>query len=316
MKDVAIIGAGPAGMTAAIYAHFAGLGVALIEKSVYGGQMAVSSVIENYPGVGRVSGYELSEKMHSQVSECGIEITYDTVRSIEVWGDFFVLYGDRDEYRSRSVIVANGVTRREAGFVGERDYIGRGVSYCAVCDGAFFRGGDVCVIGGGNSALEEALYLSGICRKVYLVHRREAFRAEERYIRELETKHNVEKITSHIPVKVSGDTGVRSLEIKDTASGKARVLDVSGVFVSVGLVPDNVRFLDVLKLTEDGYIISDEDCKTSTSGVFVCGDTRDRKLRQITTAVSDGAIAATRAAEYVRVLEEKRKDVAFAEGSL
>ena len=315
-KDVVIIGAGPAGMTAAVYANSGGLSVTLLESGMYGGQVAVSSVIDNYPGVGKVGGYELADMMFRRVEECGIEPVCDTARRIEATGGIFKVSGETSEYFGRCVIIANGVKRREAGFEGERTYTGRGVSYCAVCDGSFYREADVCVIGGGNSALEEALYLSGICRKVYLVHRREAFRAEERYIRELETKHNVEKITSHIPVKVSGDTGVRSLEIKDTASGKARVLDVSGVFVSVGLVPDNVRFLDVLKLTEDGYIISDEDCKTSTSGVFVCGDTRDRKLRQITTAVSDGAIAATRAAEYVRVLEEKRKDVAFAEGSL
>ena len=189
MKDVVIIGSGPAGMTAAIYAHAAGLSVTLIERGMYGGQMAVSSVIENYPGVGVKTGYELSDMMYRQVDACGILLNADTVKGIERLEDGFRVIGNSDEYEGHSVIIANGVKRREAGCEGEREFVGRGVSYCAVCDGGFFKGCDVCVIGGGNSALEEALYLSSVCRTVYLIHRREHFLGEDRYIKAIAEKH-------------------------------------------------------------------------------------------------------------------------------
>ena len=195
-NDVVIIGAGPAGMTAAMYANSGGLSVTLLERGMYGGQMTVSSVIDNYPGVGKVNGYELSEMMFRRVEESGIVPVYDSARSIEAAGNVFKVTGETSEYFGRCVIIANGVKRREAGFEGERTYTGKGVSYCAVCDGMFYREADVCVIGGGNSALEEALYLSGICKTVYLVHRRESFRGEKKYVDAVKKRDNIVKPAS------------------------------------------------------------------------------------------------------------------------
>ena len=300
MKDVIIIGAGPAGMTAASYASEGGLSVTLLERGICGGQMAVSSVIDNYPGVGMVSGYELCEMMLRHVEERGIVPVSDAARRIEALPDGFKVTGDADEYYGRCVIIASGVKRREAGFDGERKYVGRGVSYCAVCDGMFFKGAEVCVIGGGNSALEEALYLSGICEKVYLVHRRESFRGEVKYVDAVKKRENIIRMTSHRPIRVWGDSKVEGIELHDDVRDAAVKLSVNGVFVAVGLVPDNVCFADAVKLTEDGYVLAGEDCKTSTRGIFVCGDCRQKTVRQIATAVGDGAVAATSAVRYLR----------------
>lgn len=299
-KDVVIIGAGPAGMTAAMYANSGGLSVTLLERGMYGGQMTVSSTIDNYPGVGKVGGYELSDMMFRRVEECGIVPVYDTARSIEAVGDSFKVTGDSAEYYGRCIIIANGVKRREAGFEGERSYTGKGVSYCAVCDGMFYREADVCVIGGGNSALEEALYLSGICKTVYLVHRRESFRGEKKYVDAVKKRDNIVKLTSHRPIRVWGDGKVEGIELYDDVKDVPVKLNVKGVFVAVGLVPDNVCFADAVTLTEDGYVLAGEDCKTSTQGIFVCGDSRRKNMRQITTAVGDGAVAASEAIRYLQ----------------
>ena len=299
-KDVVIIGAGPAGMTAAVYANSGGLSVTLLESGMYGGQVTVSSVIDNYPGVGKVGGYELADMMFRRVEECGIEPVYDTARRIEATGGIFKVAGDAAEYFGRCIIIANGVKRREAGFEGERTYMGRGVSYCAVCDGSFYREADVCVIGGGNSALEEALYLSGICRTVYLVHRRESFRGEKKYVDAVKKRDNIVKLTSHRPIRVWGDGKVEGIELRDDVKDAPVKLNVKGVFVAVGLVPDNVGFAEAVTLTEDGYVLAGEDCKTTAPGIFVCGDSRRKTVRQITTAVGDGAVAATEAIRYLR----------------
>ena len=310
MKDVIIIGAGPAGMTAAIYAHGAGLSVALVERAVCGGQMAVSSLIDNYPGLGTVRGSELSEKMLKQVEATGICITYADVRGIERDGDLFrVIVGD-GAICGYSVILATGVKRREAGFAGERELIGKGVSYCAVCDGAFFRDRDVCVVGGGNSAVEEALYLSELCRRVYVVHRREKFRADEKYTLALERKANIIPYMGYVPIRAIGKEAVSGLEIESEGGGNREVLQVRGVFVAVGLVPDNVRFADTVPLTRDGYFITDGECRTSVDGIFACGDGRQKRHRQITTAVADGTVAATLCAEYVRDVKASRSSAA------
>ena len=299
-KDVVIIGAGPAGMTAAVYANSGGLSVTLLERSMYGGQMTVSSVIDNYPGAGKVGGYELADAMLRRVEECGIVPVYDDARRIEAAGELFKVTGEASEYFGRCIIIANGVKRREAGFEGERRYTGRGVSYCAVCDGSFYREADVCVIGGGNSALEEALYLSGICRTVYLVHRRESFRGEKKYADAVKKRDNIVKLTAHRPVRVWGDGKVEGIELQDDVKNVPVKLNVKGVFVAVGLVPDNVGFADAVTLTEDGYVLAGEDCKTTAPGIFVCGDSRRKTVRQIVTAVGDGAVAASAVIRYLR----------------
>lgn len=304
MKDVIIIGGGPAGMSAALYCQHAGLSVGLTEASVCGGQLASTSSIENYPGILRSGGYELAEIMLKQIVSCGIEPTYDKVQRIEKVTGGFRVCGSIGEYLGRSVIIANGVKRREAGFEGETEYRGHGVSYCATCDGAFYTGRTVCVIGGGNSALEEALYLAGICDTVYIVHRRDTFRADEKYVTAIRKAKNVRLRMSSVPVRVAGDGKVQNIEIRCVANGKHERLDVDGVFVSVGLIPDNVRFADVLRLTSDGYIEACEDCVTSAEGIFACGDTRSKSVRQITTAVADGTVAAYAVGKYLRMKDE------------
>lgn len=300
MKDVVIIGAGPAGMTAALYANGAGLSTVIIERSMFGGQMTMTHDIENYPGVERISGWQLAEMMHRQIENVGIGITYGEARRIEQTGCFWRVVTDSGDYTSRTVIVANGVTRRQIGCAGESEFIGRGVSYCATCDGNFFRGKQVCVVGGGNSALEEALYLSGVCDKVWLIHRREEFRGNEKYVQAVKSKGNIEILYSSEVVCIKGDSKVRSADVKSVATGKVTTLDIEGVFVAIGCVPSNVPFAENVRLTEEGYIDSDESCITSASGIFAAGDTRRKHLRQIATAVADGAVASHGAAEYIR----------------
>lgn len=300
MKDVVIIGAGPAGMTAALYANGAGLSTVLIEKSMCGGQMTSTYEIENYPGVGRISGWRLSEMMREQIENVGIGITYGDVKRIEKSEELWRVVTGSDEYVSRAVIIANGVTRRKLGCMGESEFAGRGVSYCATCDGNFFRGKSVCVVGGGNSALEEALYLSGVCEKVWLVHRRGEFRGDEKYVNAVSSKGNIEILYSHEIKEIRGDSKVRAADVQNVVTGKITTLDVSGIFVAIGCVPSNVCFAENVRLTGEGYIDSDETCLTSAKGIFAAGDTRRKHLRQIATAVADGAAASHGAAEYIR----------------
>lgn len=299
MKNVVVIGAGPAGMTAALYLSDAGIGVTIIEKGMYGGQMTTTARIANYPGFVDVAGWELSQHMFDQMTAAGISLTYDTVTGIEKEGDRFSVRGKNSVYGGDAVIIANGVTRRRIGCPGEDEFAGRGVSYCAVCDGNFFRGRDVAVIGGGNSALEDAAYLAGICPNVYLIHRRDELRADEKYVRAAKKCENITFMYSHYPERIVGEDRVNGIEIKDLKTGEIKTLEVSGVFVAVGLDADNGGFGHIVDLTEKGYIESDENCLTSCPGIFAAGDTRDKKLRQIVTATSDGAVAAKQAIEYL-----------------
>ena len=299
MKNVIVIGAGPAGMTAALYLSDAGVGVTLIEKGMYGGQMTTTARIANYPGFVDVAGWELSQHMFDQLAAAGVTITADTVTGIEKSGEGFTVKGINGTFSGDAVIIANGVTRRRIGCPGEDEFAGRGVSYCAVCDGNFFRGRDVAVIGGGNSALEDAAYLAGICPNVYLIHRRDQLRADEKYVRAAKKCENITFMYSHYPERIIGDDRVNGIEIKNLKTDEIKTLDVSGVFVAVGLDADNGGFGSLVDLTENGYIDADESCVTSCPGIFAAGDTRDKKLRQIVTATADGAVAAKQAIEYL-----------------
>ena len=299
MKELIIIGAGPAGMTAAIYASGAGLSVTLIERAMYGGQMASTAKIENYPGFSEVAGWQLSQQMFNQINSAGIAITYDNALCIEDMGDYKRVVCEHETYEARAVIIANGVIRRKLGCEGEAEFAGRGVSYCAVCDGNFFRGKTVAVVGGGNSALEDAAYLSGICEKVYLIHRREELRADEKYVVTAMKKENIEVIYAHSVKSICGDKNVEKIILHNLSSDAERELAVSGVFIAIGLDSDNERFSGTVKLSEGGYIESGDDCLTSCKGIFAAGDTRKKFLRQIVTATSDGAVAAKQAVEYI-----------------
>lgn len=299
MFDVCVIGAGPAGMSAAIYACRAGLRTAIFEKTVCGGQMANTPEIANYPGISEISGAALSESMRAQMLSLGAKLYTEEVVSISE-NTPFLLKTASEQYTAQSLILANGAERRKLGVPGEDRLLYRGVSFCAVCDGMFFRGKRVAVVGGGNTALEDALYLSGICEKVYLIHRRDAFRAQKVFTDRISAAENIEVLYNTTVKEILGEQKTEALLLQ-TAEGE-RKIEVAAVFVAVGLVPDNARFSTLVSLDKAGYIEADEDTHTVRRGIFAAGDTRVKVLRQIVTAAADGAKAATEAEKYIRSL--------------
>ncbi|MCC0636310.1 MULTISPECIES: thioredoxin-disulfide reductase [unclassified Clostridioides] len=301
MVDIIVIGAGPAGLTSAIYAMRAGLSVTVFEKSIYGGQVASTSEVENYPAVQKISGIEFSTNIYNQAVDQGVDIQFDEVERISLEGKVKIVKTASGEHKAKAVILANGVERRKLGCVGEKEFTGKGVSYCATCDGAFFKNKEVAIVGGGNTALEDALFLANNCTKVYLIHRRDDFRGEEVLEKSVKARKNIEILYSHGVEKIEGEKTVSRIEVKDLKTEEKRTIDVSGIFIAIGLKPNNKMFENVLELDEGGYIVSDESCTTSVEGVYVAGDNRTKFLRQIITAASDGAIAAVQAANYINV---------------
>lgn len=299
MYDLIIIGGGVAGMTAAIYAKRAGMNVLILEKGGFGGQVALTSTIENYPSYKEIEGFELAASMKSQIDNLGVESVSADVTSLTKADGVFTVTASQVEYRSRTVIIANGVKRRELHIEGEDRLKGRGISWCAVCDGGFFRKKTVAVIGAGNSALGDAIYLSNLCEKVYLIFRREQPTATKSYLDKLPTLSNVVVMPRHIPLAFLGEKRISALRVKNIDTDEEKELEVSGVFEAIGLIPDNEIFKDLVELDKDGYIITDSDMKTKTEGLFAAGDTTRKHLRQIVTACSDGAVAATCAHRYV-----------------
>lgn len=295
MFDIAIIGAGPAGMSAAIYARRAGLSVAIFEGEMCGGQMILTPEVENYPGIAHISGAELSYSMSEQMRTLGAEVIDAHVEKVAACEGYTVIAGGK-EYSAKTIIIANGAKRRKLGIAGEEEYSGRGVSYCAICDGMFFKGKTACVIGGGNTALEDAIYLAGICEKVYLIHRRDEFRAKGLLVEKVKKIANIEIVYSAKPKEILGDMRVNKLVIEGV-NGE-RIIDTAAVFVAIGLVPENRIFEGIVALS-DGYIVAGDDTHTTSEGIFAAGDTRTKSLRQIITAASDGAMAATEAEKYI-----------------
>ena len=289
MYDIIIVGAGPAGLTAAIYALRANKKVLIFEAKAYGGQIASSSVVENYPGYEKISGFDLATNMYNQVIKLGGEIKYEEVISIKD-GEVTTNNGS---YKCKAIILATGVQNGKLGIDNEDALKGKGVSYCATCDGNFFKGKDVALVGGGNTALEDALYLSNIVNKVYLIHRRDTFRGDQRNLDELKKKDNVEFILNSNVVKINGTNLLESIDVN--TNGDIRNISVSGLFIAVGHVPANEAFSNMVELDDRGYIKSEDGVHTSSKNVYVAGDTRVKTLRQLVTATSDGAIAATTA---------------------
>ena len=297
--DMIIIGAGPAGMTAALYALRAEKKVLLLDGNGYGGQITQSREVENYPGIANVNGMDLAEALMSQINALGVDFQFAQVSGIVQNGEIFSVNADAASYEGRSVIVATGLKHRKLGVAGEEQYIGRGVSFCAVCDGAFFRRREVAVVGGGNTAVQDALFLSEICSKVYLIHRREGFRAEESLLTKAKSAENIEIITNTTVSEIRGEMLLRSLLLKNKVTGEERELEVSGVFEAVGLEPQNKLLEGLITLAEDGYVAAGEDCKTNVAGIFVAGDCRSKQIRQLTTATADGTVAALAALDYL-----------------
>ena len=300
MYDIIIIGAGTAGLTAAIYGQRAGLSCKVFEKYAPGGQIVNSPSIENYPGMYGVSGYDYSMALLEQAQKLGAEVEFAEVTGVDFSGKTKKVITSAEDFEAKAVIIANGAARRKIGCKGEEEFGGRGVSYCATCDGSFFRGKTVAVVGGGESAFEEAEYLAEICDKVYLIHRRDVFTAAKTAVDSLLKKKNVTLLTNSVIEEIKGENAVSSAVIKNRANQSKVEVPLSAVFVAIGLVPENGLYKDVLVLDEYGYFDAAEDCKTNIEGVFAAGDTRKKQLRQLVTAASDGAAAATAAANYIR----------------
>ncbi len=305
MKDVIIIGAGTAGLTAAIYALRAGKSVLVLEQSSYGGQIINTPHVENYPGIERISGYEFASGLFRQAEKLGMEYRNEKVTDIrqEENGEAAggksgkIVETTERNYRAKAVILATGAKNRPLGIEKETEFIGRGISYCATCDGMFFRGKKVAVVGGGNTALEDAAFLSNYCEKVYLVHRREGFRGEDKLVNELREKENVEFLLNKTVQAIEGEMALQAVLLLDKNSGKESRLEISGLFVAIGQIPENEVFAGLVELDEGGYIVAGEDCRTNVDGIFAAGDCRKKTVRQLTTAAADGAVAALAAAQ-------------------
>lgn len=299
MYDIGIIGGGTAGMTAAVYGQRAGKKTLIIEGGAFGGQITSSPNVENYPGIASVSGSEFSMNLLDQATKLGADTVTEQVTGIRDEGSQKVIVTGSNEYPCKSVILATGVTHRHLGAPGEERLAGAGVSYCATCDGMFFRGRDVAVIGGGSTALQDAEFLSNYCKKVYLIHRRDEFRGEDNIVKRLREKENVEFILSATVKEIAGEDAVEKLILNHKKTGEESELPVAGVFVAVGQIPKNEVFVDVVKLDAGGFILASEDCLTSHPGIFAAGDCRTKEVRQLTTAAADGAVAALAACKYI-----------------
>jgi thioredoxin reductase (NADPH) len=299
MYDLIVVGAGPAGLTAAIYARRADKSVLVLDKGMFGGQMTFSPKIENYPGYNQISGNDLAEKMVSQAIEMGAELDMAEVTKIEKEGNIFCVYSGDDIYMAKTVILATGARHRLLGIDREEDFIGDGISFCAVCDGAFYAGKTVAVIGGGNSALQEAIMLSDGCEKVYVVQNLDFLTGEEKLAEILRKRTNVEIIYGTTVEAIHGNDVFGGIVIKNTASGEKTRLDLDGMFIAIGQVPENEAYKNLVALSDRGYVVSDENCLTNTEGLFVAGDCRTKNIRQISTACGDGAIAALAACRYL-----------------
>lgn len=300
MYDIIIVGGGPAGISAGIYARRAGKSTLVIERSALGGQMTYSPKIENYPAMLSVSGNELAEAMTDQLIQLGGEFEFDEVTAVRDDGENKTVVTHENEFSARAVILANGVKHRMLGLEGEEELVGSGISFCAVCDGAFYRDLDVAVIGGGNSAMQEALLLSEGCKSVTVVQNLSDFTGEKRLAESLGAKNNVKTLFDTVVEGfVTSEGTLKGIRVKNTATGEGSEIACDGVFVAIGLVPENDAFGSLVPLDDRGYYKVGEDCTAPTHGIFVAGDCRSKKTRQITTAVADGAVAALAACSYI-----------------
>lgn len=303
MYDIIVIGAGPAGLTAAIYARRAGKSVLILERDSFGGQIVFSPKVENYPGFESVSGAELADKLVSQALYQGADVEVETVVGIQPEGDgYAVATEDGNSYTCKAVIIANGARHRHLGVENEEKFIGDGISFCAVCDGAFYQNKTVALVGGGNSALQEAILLSESCKKVYVIQNLDVLTGEVRLQEILRQRENVEIITGTVVASVRDGEEFNGIVIRNVASGAESTLALDGMFVAIGLVPENDAFAAQVRLDERGYFAVGEDCLTATPGIFVAGDCRAKGVRQVTTATGDGATAAVAACRYLDTL--------------
>lgn len=301
MYDIIIIGSGPAGLSAAIYAQRACLDTIVIEKNgISGGQVLNTWEVDNYPGFPGVTGFELSRQFREHANKLGARVVQDEVVQVELSGNVKKVVCEEETYEARCVILASGAHHRTLEVPGEEELRGAGVSYCATCDGAFFRGRAVAVVGGGDAALEDAIFLARMCEKVYIVHRRDKLRGAKRLQERLQALENIEFVWNSETVAIEGDAQVEALRLRQTKTGEERRLDVEGVFIAVGIAPESELYAGQLELDEQGYIRADESGQMSVPGVFAAGDVRTKALRQILTAASDGANCVASAERYLQ----------------
>lgn len=301
MADIIIVGAGPAGLSAAIYARRAGMNTVVYEAESYGGQIINTPEIENYPAIAKISGFDFADGLYKQAEALGAEIKFDKVTEIRpVEGGFEVATEYSGTENCKAVVLAVGAKNRHMGIAREEELTGKGVSYCATCDGAFYKGKTVAVTGGGNTAVEDAIYLCGMAEKVYLVHRRNEFRAEETLVNAAKAIENLEFVTPYVVKELKGEPKLSSVILENREDGSEKELAVDGLFVAIGQEPATASFKDLVTLS-GGYIEAGEDCRTNVPGIFAAGDGRTKKVRQLTTACADGAVAALAAVDFIKL---------------
>ena len=299
--DILIIGGGPAGLTAGIYGRRAGKKVLIIERMMSGGQVALTSIVENYPGVETTDGISLATKMFEQATNLGVEFVYSDVLEYDLLGKTKIVRTHEGTFEGKTIILCLGASARQLNLENEKKFLGRGVSYCATCDGNFFKDKTVAVVGGGNTSLEDSLYLSNLAKKVYVIHRRDKFKGDEILVERLECKserHNIEILLNSRVIKIDGADKLSAITVENCLTKEQKVLNVDGLFVAIGRKPDT-ELLTNVELDENGYIITNDRMETNLEGVFSAGDVRKKQLRQIITACSDGAIASVSASEYI-----------------
>ena len=297
MFDIIIIGAGPAGMTAALYALRANKKVLLLEAKSYGGQIINASIIENYPGIANISGFDFATNLFNQIKELGVVYKNELVKQI----DNKYVVTNNDKYYGKAIIVATGCDKKLLNIKDEEKYIGKGISYCATCDGNFYKNKVVAVVGGGNTALEDALYLSNIAKYVYLIHRRDTFRGENKYIDDIKKKNNIKIIYNATVKELIGDDYLNAIKIFE--NDKVNQINIDGLFIAIGQQPNNDCFKQLITLDDYGYIVSSDGVHTSCQNIYVAGDIREKNLRQLTTATADGALAATVAVKEIEEMD-------------
>lgn len=298
MYDIIVVGAGPAGLTSAIYGRRALKKILVLEAISYGGQILTATKIDNYPGMPGVSGYEFATALYNQAINLGAQIKIEKVIDIKDEKEYKEVITNKNSYKCKALILAAGCDNRHLGIEREKELTGKGISYCATCDGNFYKEKNVAVAGGGNTALEDAVYLSDIAKKVYLIHRRDEFRGEKALVEQLKSKKNVEFVLNSNVTKLIGEDTLRQIEVTDKDKNK-RNIEVSGLFIAVGKIPENENFKKIIKINDNGYIEASENCHTNVEGIFAPGDIRVKTLRQLVTAESDGAIAAMEAIKYI-----------------
>lgn len=299
MFDIIIIGAGPAGLTSAIYSKQASKNVLVLEKETYGGQILSADKIKNYPGFTEITGFEFSTNLYNQVKNLGVEIKYEEVIKIKNHDNFKEVLTNKDSYKCKCIVIATGAKNRMLNLNNEKKFIGKGISYCPTCDGMFFKDKNVAILGGGNTAISSAIYLSDIANKVYFIYRQKNFKDDSLNLDEVKNKDNIKVILNSNVTELLGEDKLEKIKVKENDSNKELILDTDGLFIAIGHVPVSSICENLIDINDKGYIVSNEECVTNIDGIFVAGDVRTKNVRQLTTACSDGTIAAVNAIKYL-----------------